>query len=157
MTINDVIIKPLLIRQDHRGWLCELFRNDELIEHHWPVMAYSSLTQPDTVRGPHEHKYQSDYFCFIGPSDFQLYLWDNRPDSSTYKTHVTLIVGESNPTSVIVPPGVVHGYRNVGSSAGLVFNAANQLYKGVDKQQEVDEIRHESDSNSQFVCHRILH
>ena len=148
--IPDVILKPLTIFQDQRGWLCEFFRQDEVPREFWPVMAYQSMTHPGVARGPHEHVYQADYFCFLGPSDFKLYLWDNRPKSPTYRTFQTDIVGVSRPASVIIPPGVVHAYRNVGREAGLVFNAANQLYRGEGKKEQVDEIRHEHDPASPF-------
>ncbi|HQR41614.1 MAG TPA: dTDP-4-dehydrorhamnose 3,5-epimerase family protein [Gemmatales bacterium] len=148
--IADVVFKPLTLFHDHRGWLCEFFRNDEVPAEYRPVMAYTSLTLPGIVRGPHEHVTQSDYFCFIGPSDFALYLWDNRPQSSTYRVHQVERIGASRPMAVIIPPGVVHGYKNVGGEPGLVFNAANQLYKGEGKSQPVDEIRHEHDPASPF-------
>lgn len=148
--ITDVIMKPLAIYHDQRGWLCEFFRNDEVPELYRPVMAYSSLTLPGIARGPHEHVVQSDYFCFIGPSDFKLFLWDNRPTSPTYRVFQTDTLGINKPMAVIIPPGVVHAYRNVGKEAGLVFNGANQLYKGEGKQEPVDEIRHEADPNSPF-------
>ncbi|HMP18385.1 MAG TPA: dTDP-4-dehydrorhamnose 3,5-epimerase family protein [Gemmatales bacterium] len=148
--IADVIFKPLNIYHDQRGWLCEFFRQDEVPEEYHPVMAYSSLTFPGVTRGPHEHVHQSDYFCFIGPSDFQLYLWDNRPHSGTYRVFQTDVLGISKPTAVIIPPGVVHAYRNIGKEPGLVFNGANQLYKGVGKKEPVDEIRHEADPHSPF-------
>lgn len=148
--IPDVILKPLSLYHDERGWLCEFFRNDEVPEPFRPVMAYTSLTLPGVIRGPHEHVEQSDYFCFIGPSDFQLYLWDNRPASATYRVFHTEVAGSSKPMAVIIPPGVVHGYRNIGSVPGLVFNGANRLYKGEGKRDEVDEIRHERDPQSPF-------
>lgn len=149
-TIQDVIWKPLALYHDHRGWLCEFFRNDEVPTEYHPVMAYSSLTFPGIARGPHEHVHQSDYFCFIGPSDFAVYLWDNRPASGTFKVFQREVVGISKPMALIIPPGVVHAYRNVGSEPGLVFNAANQLYRGTGKREPVDEIRHESDPQSPF-------
>lgn len=149
-TIADVILKPLSFYHDQRGWLCELFRNDEVPKEFWPVMAYISMTQPGVARGPHEHVHQADYFCFIGPSDFQLYLWDNRPSSPTYRTFQTETVGQSRPMAVIVPPGVVHGYKNIGGVQGIVFNGANQLYKGQGRTEAVDEIRHEADAGSIF-------
>ena len=31
---------------------------------------------------------------------------------------------------LIVPPGVVHAYQNVGEIPGLVCNFANRLYRG---------------------------
>ena len=148
--IADVVLKPLPVYHDHRGWLCEFFRNDEVPAEFRPVMAYTSLTHPGIIRGPHEHVEQADYFCFIGPSDFELYLWDNRPTSPSYRVHQVERVGQSRPLAVIIPPGVVHGYKNVGSVDGLVFNAANRLYKGEGKTQVVDEIRHEHDPASPF-------
>jgi dTDP-4-dehydrorhamnose 3,5-epimerase len=149
-TIPDVILKPLSFYHDQRGWLCELFRNDEVPKEFWPVMAYISMTQPGIARGPHEHVHQADYFCFIGPSDFQLFLWDNRPTSPTYLTFQTETVGQTRPMAVIVPAGVVHGYKNIGSVQGIVFNGANQLYKGQGRKEAVDEIRHEADTGSMF-------
>ena len=94
--------------------------------------------------------HQSDYFCFIGPSDFKLYLWDNRPTSKTFGVFQSEIVGISKPMAVIIPPGIVHAYRNVGKDPGLVFNGANQLYRGEGKKEDVDEIRHEHDPKSPF-------
>ena len=79
-SIDGVIWKPLSKYHDQRGWLCEFFRNDEVPSQYRPVMAYSSMTHPGITRGPHEHVHQSDYFCFIGPSNFRVDLWDNRPE-----------------------------------------------------------------------------
>lgn len=133
-----------------RGWLIELFRQDELEEGFYPVMSYVSSTKPGTVRGPHEHRIQADFFCFTGPSTFRLYLWDNRPDSPTYGRKCHYEFGENFMASVIIPPGVVHAYKNIGKVEGLVYNAPNRLYAGRGKKQPVDEIRHEDDPNSKF-------
>ena len=91
--IDGVIWKPLRTYHDERGWLCELFRHDELPAEYHPVMAYISMTAPGVARGPHEHADQADCFCFLGPSNFKVYLWDNRPSSATYRAYQTEIVG----------------------------------------------------------------
>ena len=104
--IEQVVIKSLPRYTDERGFLCELYRQDE--DKYQPQMAYFSLTHPGIVGGPHEHRKQSDYFVFIGPGNFELHLLDNRPTSSTYQEHQVLEVGETNPCSVLIPPGVVH-------------------------------------------------
>jgi dTDP-4-dehydrorhamnose 3,5-epimerase len=62
-----------------------------------------------------------------------------------------LVVGESNPAMVMIPPGVVHGYRNVGSRDGMVMNFPNRLYRGQGRTQAVDEIRHELDENTAYI------
>lgn len=149
-TIHDVIIKPLRRYGDARGWLVELYREDEIGESIHPVMAYISQTLPGIVRGPHEHHDQTDYFAFIGPSDFELVLWDARPDSPTYGAQTRAVYGESQPCAVSIPPGVVHAYKNVGGVPGWVFNGPNRLYAGRGKKEPVDEIRHELDANSPY-------
>jgi dTDP-4-dehydrorhamnose 3,5-epimerase len=149
-TIDGMIWRPLRKFGDGRGWLCELFRHDDLPAEYHPVMGYISETLPGVARGPHEHVTQADCFCFLGPSDFRLYLWDNRPESPTYGAYETADVGSASPTLVIIPPGVVHAYRNIGTAPGIVINCPNQLYKGEGKREAVDEIRHEDDPRSPF-------
>ncbi|GAB6166787.1 dTDP-4-dehydrorhamnose 3,5-epimerase family protein [Thermostilla marina] len=150
-SIHDITIDSLKRFSDARGWLVELFRHDELDRDVHPVMAYVSETLPGVARGPHEHVDQTDCFCFLGPGDFKLYLWDGRKDSPTFGVRQTLIVGESNPARVLVPPGVIHAYKNVGDKPGIVFNAPNRLYAGWGKKEPVDEIRHEDLDDSPYV------
>jgi dTDP-4-dehydrorhamnose 3,5-epimerase len=45
---------------------------------------------------------------------------------------------------------VVHAYKNVGGSEGIVLNYPNRLYAGRGKKEPVDEIRHEDDPASRF-------
>lgn len=148
--IAGVIWKPLRRFSDPRGWLCELFRHDELPQPFHPVMAYISMTEPGVARGPHEHADQADYFCFIGPSNFKMYLWDNRPNSPTYRARHTDVIGADKPMGLVVPAGVVHAYKNVGKDQGIVFNCPNRLYKGPGRKEPVDEIRHEDHADSVF-------
>ena len=148
--IQDVVVYPLKKFVDERGWLCELFRHDEIAEEFYPAMAYISLTEPNTQRGPHEHVEQADLFCFLGASNFKLRLWDNRENSPTFKNVMTLFVGADNPQAIIVPKGVVHAYKNVGSEKGVVINCPNRLFMGAGKKEEIDEIRHEDDPNTIF-------
>ncbi|MAG28797.1 dTDP-4-dehydrorhamnose 3,5-epimerase [bacterium] len=146
--IEGVIIKKLEKFSDERGWLCELWRGDE--SDYNPVMAYLSKTEPGVVRGPHEHKEQSDGFVFAGPGNFKLYLWENREGKSKYRELESLEVGESNPVMVIVPPGVVHGYKCISDIPAYNINLPDKLYKGEGKKEEVDEIRWEKDPKSPF-------
>ena len=148
--IKGVIIRKLTIAKDSRGWLAELFRKDELDGEFFPTMAYISSTNPGVTRGPHEHRAQADLFCFIGPSNFKLRMWDNREDSETFRCVTTVVVGQENPSAVIVPAGVVHAYQNIGDSEGIVINCPNKLYRGPGRNEEVDEIRHENDGDTIF-------
>lgn len=146
--IDGVIIKKLTEYDDERGWLAEFFREDET--EYRPAMAYISSTQPGVARGPHEHISQSDCFIFVGPGKFRLYLWDNRQSSPTYEEKYEEDLGEDNKAVVIVPPGVVHGYKCVSDVPGQVINMADRLYRGEGKKEEPDEIRWEKMEGSPF-------
>ncbi|MFA4942168.1 MAG: dTDP-4-dehydrorhamnose 3,5-epimerase family protein [Patescibacteria group bacterium] len=146
--IKDVVIKTLKKFTDDRGWLAEIYRQDE--DHYQPLMSYISYTKNGISRGPHEHVSQSDLFVFAGPGDFELHLWDRREDSSTKDEYLKIVVGESNPATVIVPPGVVHGYKGISENGSWSINLPDKLYKGEGKLDEIDEIRWEIDPNSPY-------
>lgn len=149
--IEGVVVYPIKKFVDERGWLAEIFRNDELAEEFHPQMAYISFSEPNILRGPHEHIDQADLFCFLGPGNFKLRLWDNRKDSPTYKYVMTMFVGADNPQSVIIPKGIVHAYKNISTTEkGMVINCPNRLFMGEGKREEIDEIRHEDDPDTIF-------
>jgi dTDP-4-dehydrorhamnose 3,5-epimerase len=139
-TIPGVIVKPLKRYTDARGWLIELFRDDELPDGFEPTMGYLSLTHPGVARGPHEHREQSDGFAFLSGT-FEITLWENRAGQERVKQ--VLIAGEADPIFLVVPPGVVHAYRNIGPEDATVLNFPDRLYAGWGKKETVDEIRHE--------------
>ena len=148
--IEGVVIEKLIKFSDERGFLIETFRVDNLPDDLQPVMSYASYTKPGIARGPHEHLKQTDIFCFMGPGNFKIKLWDNRKRSKTYGCCMEIIGGEDNPIRVIVPPGVVHGYKNMSQEVdGMVLNYPDKLYRGRDRKEEVDEIRHE-DKEDEF-------
>lgn len=146
--INGVVITQLKKLDDERGFLAEFWRSDE--GDYRPKMAYLSFTKSGVVRGPHEHIKQSDFFIFVGPGDFELHLWDRRENSTTRGEYQKIQVGESNPVSVIVPPGVVHGYKCISLNDGLCINLADELYRGEGKKEEADEIRWENKDDSEY-------
>jgi dTDP-4-dehydrorhamnose 3,5-epimerase len=154
MTFSDGPIEGVLIRslrrfEDGRGWLMELFRQDE--SNVLPAMAYVSQTLPGVARGPHAHREQADRFFFVGPGDFRLYLWDVREGSPSRGRRQTLLVGESAWCEAIIPPGVVHAYKNLSAVAGLTINCPDRLYAGHGHKEPVDEIRYEDLPNSPFT------
>ncbi|MDP2709059.1 MAG: dTDP-4-dehydrorhamnose 3,5-epimerase family protein [bacterium] len=146
--IEGVIIKKIQKNEDPRGWLGEFWRGDEV--KFSPAMGYVSLTKPGVIRGPHEHKFQSDAFVFMGPGNFELHLWDNRPAGGTSGEYVKLEAGENNPLLIIVPPGVVHGYKCIGDKDGWCINLPDKLYRGEGKGEGADEIRWEDETEGKF-------
>ena len=146
--IEGVKVKELNRFEDDRGWLTEIWRSDD--DGFQSVMSYVSQTSADVARGPHEHKNQADYFVFLGPGRFRLYLWDNRKDSKTYQETMEIEAGEGDSKGIYVPAGVVHGYKCISKGPGWCINLPDKLYRGEGKKDEVDEIRWEDDKDSPF-------
>jgi len=155
--IDGVLINKLVKYVDERGFLIETYRLDIFTDKLQPQMSYVSYTEPGIARGPHEHNRQTDIFAFIGPGNFKVMLWDNRGKRKTYMCSMTVFCGEDNPVLVVVPPGVVHGYRNISKTVrGMVLNYPDKLFKGWGKKEEVDEIRHE-DQEDEFYKDFQIH
>lgn len=140
---SRVKIKKLNKINDNRGWLMECLRKDE--DKFNPAMIYTSFTKAGEIRGPHEHKKQTDYFIFAGPGNAEFFIWEKQFE---YVQNNSFLVGEDNPVAIIVPPGVVHGYKAITDT--YIINLPDKLYKGFHKKKEVDEIRWENKINSPY-------
>lgn len=148
--LPGVRVEALPVFKDDRGSLHELFRTDEIPARFKPLMACSSWSHPGVTRGPHQHVGQDDYFTFAGPSNFTVYLWDDRPGAAGAAKGWLIHTGEQAPSRVHVPRGVVHAYRNTGNACGLVVTVTSLLFKGEGRRDPVDEIRHEQNPNSAY-------
>jgi dTDP-4-dehydrorhamnose 3,5-epimerase len=140
--LPGVRVEALPVFKDQRGTLHELFRVDEIPAGFQPLMACSSWSHPNVARGPHQHVAQDDYFTFAGPSNFRVYLWDDRPGSAKSARGWVINTGENAPARIYVPRG--------GNASGLVVTVTSLLFKGKGRKDPVDEIRHELDPNSPY-------
>lgn len=149
VNIPGVFVCGLETFTDKRGKTFELFRNDWRTGH-VPAMGYMGFTKPGEMRGPHEHEYQQDYFIFY-EGEFLIKLWDHRVEFPL-ETLEELFFNASNsePMVLIVPPNVVHGYKNIGDTISGILNFPDTLYAGRNKKLKVDEIRWENVPNSPF-------
>jgi dTDP-4-dehydrorhamnose 3,5-epimerase len=148
--LPGVRVEALPVFRDPRGSLHELYRADEIPAGFNPVMACSSWSAPGVTRGPHQHVGQDDYFTFAGPSEFNVYLWDDRSGSAKAARGWVIKTGTSAPSRIYVPRGVVHAYRNTGNVSGLVVTVTSLLFKGEGRRDPVDEIRHELNPDSPY-------
>lgn len=154
--LDGISIVRTMIYEDARGSLAELFREDELAPYlsllagprEFCRMGYVSRSHRGKIRGPHEHVAQTDVFV-IFCSAVTFFLWDARPASKTQGVRQKIPAGPNECTRLIIPPGVVHAYR-AEQDAALVLNFPTALYKGWQRRQPVDEIRHEDDPESPY-------
>lgn len=148
--IEGLVIRPLPRPTDARGWLVETFRAGD--SDPAPAMGYVSLTRPGMVRGPHEHRMQTDRFVAAGPGDLEFFFYDARPGSKSHEAKFQAIYGGRAPVSILVPPGIIHAYRCVSTLPALITNLPDRPYGGPDGSGLIDEIRHEENPDSPFYA-----
>lgn len=141
---------------DSRGFVTELWRTDDsgyntdyidenkdklnqqsyINKQNTPQMCYYSHTSPLVQRGPHEHKDQTDWFITLKSN--MIYQFVFKGESKYF------ITDKKYTYRVKVEPGVIHSYRNLDiDSHAMTGNFPSSLFMGVDKRDEIDEIRHE--------------
>jgi len=95
---------------DGRGFFFEGMRASWLPGDRRWVQWNISRSAANVVRGLHFHRLQSDYWL-VADGAIRVALVDLRPRSATHKKAVCLEIDSANPRGLIIPPGVLHGYR----------------------------------------------
>ena len=62
--IDGVIVKPLKVIPDERGWLMEMLRADDPFFQKFG-QCYLTVVYPGVVKGWHYHKKQTDHFVCV--------------------------------------------------------------------------------------------
>ena len=130
-TIRDVVVKPLRVVPDERGWLMEILRADDAELFSTFGQVYVSATYPGVVKAWHYHKRQVDHFACVAGM-VKLVLIDTRDDSPTKGAVNEFFLGAQNPMLVRVPNLVYHGWRCIGTETSLVVNVPTEPYQYAD-------------------------
>ncbi len=81
---------------------------------------YSDM-EPNVIKAFHLHRRQTDVW-YVPPRDkLLLVLHDCREDSPTAGKTMRIILGDGNQRLVLIPPGVAHGARNIGTQTGQII------------------------------------
>lgn len=133
-TIYGVQIKPLKTHRDGRGFFRELVRKTDSFFQEAGFAQWShSKMQRDVVKAWHYHHVQYDWW-YCGLGKILTVLFDNRPESPTYKQKIEFFMGDSeeggpetHEVCVKIPPGVLHGLR-VHSEFAHLFYLTSETY-----------------------------
>jgi dTDP-4-dehydrorhamnose 3,5-epimerase len=79
------------------------------------------------LRGGPNNKKKLDRYFFVS-GQIKLVLYDNRPDSPSYRMINQLYFGEINRALVSVPPGIFHAVENTGDTEAMLFNIPSEAY-----------------------------
>jgi dTDP-4-dehydrorhamnose 3,5-epimerase len=134
--IAGVRVKPFPVWPDDRGYFLEVLRigSDGLAASFEPMTTQISaaLSYPATIKAFHYHLEQTDLWV-PAKGMFQVALVDLRPESETFGRKNTMYVGELRPWQVLIPPGVGHGYKVVGTEPGILVYATDKHYNPKDE------------------------
>jgi len=140
--IDGVRTKELRVIADERGRLMEILRADDEVFEKFG-QAYLTTAYPGVTKGWHYHRGQTDNMCVV-KGMMKVALYDSREGSPTHGEVAEFIIGEHNPLLVSIPPGVMHGFKCIGTEEALVVNIPTATYN----YDEPDEFRvdpHEND------------
>lgn len=133
--IAGVRIAPFPIWPDDRGYFLEVLRvGNGLAEKFDPATTQVSaaLSYPATIKAFHYHLLQTDFWVPV-KGMFQVALVDLRPDSPTFGARNTMYAGSLRPWQMLIPPGVGHGYKVLGTEPGLLVYVTDRFYNPKDE------------------------
>lgn len=136
--IAGVWVKELRLFADDRGLLGELVRADDpYFGADFAACAQTTLTvsYPNVIKAFHWHRHQDDaWFCVKGM--IQAVLYDQRDDSPTRGLTEQYCIGEHHLAMVIIPRGVVHGYRVLSAEPAWIVYHTSAVYDPANPDEE---------------------
>ena len=133
--IDGVRIAPYALWPDDRGYFLEVIRMGKGLAGHFPAestQVSAALSYPGTIKAFHFHQFQTDFWVPV-QGTFQVVLVDLRTSSPTFGLRNTIYVGTLRPWQILIPPGVGHGYKVVGTEPGMLVYVTNQHYNPKDE------------------------
>lgn len=126
-SIKGLVVLKRAEHRDSRGSFSRLFTQQDLAAFGWPVKTeqvnYSITERIGTVRGMHAQTGKTPEYklvtCVRGT------IWDVavdlRKDSETFLDWEAFELSDANAFSLLIPPGVAHGFQTLSDSVGLVY------------------------------------
>jgi len=133
--IEGVRLEPFPLWPDDRGYFLEVIRMGQGIVAGYPpstTQVSVAVSYPGTIKAFHYHVQQTD--CWAPVSGMlQVVLVDLRKSSPTFGVRNTLYLGALRPCKALVPPGIGHGYKVIGTEPAVLVYVTDRLYNPEDE------------------------
>jgi len=133
--IDGVRIAPQVLWPDDRGYFLEIQRIGHGLVAEFPAASTqvsAVFNYPATIKAFHYHLEHTD--CWTPTSGLlQVVLVDLRVDSETFGRRNTMFSGELRPWQILIPPGVAHGYKVIGSEGAWLVYLTDRFYDPKDE------------------------
>ncbi len=116
-----VSFHDVITHVDGRGSVVEMY-DPRWKWHQDPlVFSYCFTIRPGMIKGWGIHQRHEDrYFILLG--EMEAVLYDDRPESPTYRLVAKIVMSEYRRRLMNIPAGVWHANRNLGSKDVVVIN-----------------------------------
>jgi dTDP-4-dehydrorhamnose 3,5-epimerase len=125
--IAGVIIHRRPLQEDERGDLMEIYNPAWGIHEEPLVYAYFVSIRPRQVKGWVVHRLQDDRLFFLR-GEMRVALFDDRLGSPTFHMLNVFMMTEKSRGLLIIPKGVFHALKNVGSDDASFINLPTKPY-----------------------------
>ena len=120
---------------DDRGYFLEVARMGKGLLEDFPAattQVSAALTYPGAIKAFHFHRHQTDVWLPV-QGMLQVALVDLRPASPTFGLRNTMYAGQLRPWRILIPPGVGHGYKVIGTAPSMMVYLTDRQYNPEDE------------------------
>jgi len=119
--LNLVEVLPHEQKVDHRGWLIEVLRKEQVNGSEFGQI-YLTTAHPAKRKGNHYHTRKTEWFCVVKGMG-RLVLEDVET-----KERSEILMGEERLVTVKIPPGVAHMIENAGNEMMYLVIFVNETF-----------------------------
>jgi len=125
--IDGVIFRPVRPVPHDDGHVTEVARASwgELTD---PIVqVHLTTTFPGRVRAWGLHQVSTDRL-FVVTGLVKIVVFDGRQDSPTFGRLNEFTASDKNPSLLIIPPNLYHGWKNIGTWEAIIINMPTHMY-----------------------------
>ena len=134
-SLRACVSSPSQLWPDDRGYFLEVLRVGQGLPAEFPpesTQVSAACNFPGAIKAFHYHRRQTDCFTPV-MGLFQIALVDLRQGSRTFGLENTIYAGALRPWQILIPRGVGHGYKILGTEPGLLVYATDRFYDPQDE------------------------
>ncbi len=126
--------KPDLDQEIDPGIFMEVLRDDDGLLSHFGQSNFT-IAESGTIKAFHWHKSQDDLW-FLASGKAAIVLYDQRKNSKTFGETQIIYGGTGDYKLVLIPVGVVHGYKVLSKESCLLFYHVTKAYNRENPDEE---------------------
>jgi dTDP-4-dehydrorhamnose 3,5-epimerase len=129
--IDGVVVRYQRPIEDRRGEVVEVYRPSWDVHPDPLVYVYQVRIRPGAIKGWVIHEHQDDRLFFI-TGVLRWALYDDRQGSPTRGLLNDLVFSERAAALLVIPHGVYHAVRNIGTTDAIFVNMPTRAYDHAD-------------------------